>query len=275
MANRIYWVWQGVILFASAAAGCSFLISPLISMKAPAQQVTFPSVAQPMLPAITFSVPSRFQGKIVRHITLHSKQKVLALTFDDGPWPSTTSQILDILQQNQTKATFFFTGSNLQRLPQMGKRVIAEGHAIGNHTWHHWHRPMDEFTARREIEDTDRILKKITGVKTFLFRPPNGFLYNGLADYALKQKDVVVIWSVDAGDWHNHGVSVERLVSCVVERVKPGDIILMHDGGGDRSKTVQALPKIIDQLAQRGYQFVTVPEILQLKDQELTKKPMV
>jgi peptidoglycan-N-acetylglucosamine deacetylase len=153
--------------------------------------------------------------------------------------------------------------------------VIAEGHAIGNHTWHHGHRPMDKFTARREIEDTAMLLKKIMGVKTLLFRPPNGFLYNGLADYALKQKDVVVTWSLDAGDWHKRGVSVERLVSCVVERAKPGDIILMHDGGGDRSKTVQALPEIIDKLTQRGYQFVTVPEMLQIKDNELTKKPMV
>jgi peptidoglycan/xylan/chitin deacetylase (PgdA/CDA1 family) len=134
---------------------------------------------------------------------------------------------------------------------------------------------MDKFTARREIEDTAMLLKKIMGVKTLLFRPPNGFLYNGLADYALKQKDVVVTWSLDAGDWHKRGVSVERLVSCVVERAKPGDIILMHDGGGDRSKTVQALPEIIDKLTQRGYQFVTVPEMLQIKDNELTKKPMV
>jgi peptidoglycan/xylan/chitin deacetylase (PgdA/CDA1 family) len=243
-------------------------------MKAPAQQAVFPSATVPIQHLIAFLVPSRFQGRIVSQVNLRRKEKTIALTFDDGPSPNSTSQILDILQENHVKATFFLIGHNLKRLPQIGQRVVAEGHAIGNHTWHHWHRPMDEFTSKREIEDTAMLLKKTTGVKTNLFRPPNGFLYNGLADYALKQKQVVVTWSVDSGDWHKRGVSVEGLVNYVVDKAKPGSIILMHDGGGDRTKTVQALPKIIERLTQRGYTFVTVPEMLQMKDQELTKKPI-
>ncbi|HEY9612173.1 polysaccharide deacetylase family protein [Allocoleopsis sp.] len=223
--------------------------------------------------SLTFSVPSRFRGRIIRQVAWRSEEKAIALTFDDGPWPKTTSQILDILKENNIKATFFLIGHNLKNLPQIGQRVVAEGHAIGNHTWHHWHRPMDEFTAMREIEDTAMLLQKTTGVKTELFRPPNGFLYNGLADYALKHKDVVVTWSVDSGDWQKGSLSVEWLVKRVVEKAKPGAIILMHDGGGDRSRTVKALPKIISQLMQRGYTFVTVPEMLQIKDKELTKKP--
>jgi chitin deacetylase len=105
---------------------------------------------------------------------------------------------------------------------------------------------------------------EVTGVKTSLFRPPNGFLNNGLVDYALKRKDSVVLWSVDSGDWRGSRVTVEALVNRVVEGVKPGGIVLMHDGGGDRSRTVQALPKIIDELTQRGYEFVSVPELLQM-----------
>jgi len=225
-------------------------------MTAPAQQAVLPSATAPIQHSIAFLVPSRFQGRIVRQVNLRRKEKAIALTFDDGPSPNSTSQILDILKENHVKATFFLIGHHLK------------------HTWHHWHRPMDEFTAKREIEDTAMLLKKTTGVKTNLFRPPNGFLYNGLADYALKHKEVVVTWSVDSGDWHKRGVSVERLVNYVVEQAKPGAIILMHDGGGDRTKTVQALPKIIERLTQRGYKFVTVPEMLQMKDQELTKKPI-
>lgn len=241
-------------------------------MKAPTQQVVFSSATKSIHYLTSLAVPSRFQGAIVKQIHLRNEQKTIALTFDDGPWLSATPQVLDILKEKNIKATFFLIGQNLINLPQIGQRIVAEGHAIGNHTWHHWHRPMDEFTAMREIEDTASLITATTGVKTHLFRPPNGFLYNGLADYALKQKYVVVTWSIDSGDWHKHGLSAEGLVKCVVEKAKPGAIILMHDGGGDRSKTVQALPQIIDQLTQRGYQFVTIPEMLQMKDKEFTKK---
>ena len=241
-------------------------------MKAPTQPVVFSSATKSIHYLTSLAVPSRFQGVVIKQIHWRNEQKTIALTFDDGPWLSATPQVLDILKQKNIKATFFLVGQNLRHLPQVGQRMVAEGHAIGNHTWHHWHRPMDEFTAMREIEDTASLITATTGVKTHLFRPPNGFLYNGLADYALKQKYVVVAWSIDSGDWHKHGVSAERLVKRVVEKAKPGAIILMHDGGGDRSKTVQALPQIIDQLTQRGYQFVTIPEMLQMKDKEFTKK---
>ncbi len=273
VVKKKYSVWQRRILLGGVAGVCSSLMHLFISINAPAQQAVLPSANQSLKHLLTFSVPSRFRGSIIRHVNWRSEEKVIALTFDDGPWLNTTSQILDILKEDKIKATFFLVGQNLKNLPQIGQRVVGEGHAIGNHTWHHWHRPMDEFTAMREIEDTAILLKTTIGVKTDLFRPPNGFLYNGLADYALQRKDVVVTWSVDSGDWHKSGLSVEGLIKRVVEKAKPGAIILMHDGGGDRSKTVQALPEIIKQLTQRGYTFVTVPEMLQMKDKELTKKP--
>ncbi|HEY9673632.1 MAG TPA: polysaccharide deacetylase family protein [Waterburya sp.] len=241
-------------------------------MKAPTQQVILSPATKSIRYLTSVAVPSRFQGVIVKQIHWRNEQKTIALTFDDGPWLSATPQVLDILKEKDIKATFFLIGQNLIHLPKIGQRVIAEGHAIGNHTWHHWHRPMDEFTAMREIEDTASLITATTGVKTHLFRPPNGFLYNGLADYALKQKYVVVAWSIDSGDWHKHGLSAEGLVKRVVGKARPGAIILMHDGGGDRSKTVQALPQIIDQLTQHGYHFVTIPEMLQMKDKEFAKK---
>lgn len=272
-------VWQRRLLLVVVAALCIFLIDLLMPVKAPTQQAFIPSTTQSLQQYKTFSVTHRFQGKIIRKINIKNKKKVIALTFDDGPWPNTTSQILDILKENNIKATFFMIGQNLKNFPQIGQQVVADGHAIGNHTWHHWHRQMNEFTAAREIDDTAALLYKITCVKTSLFRPPNGFLYNGLADYARKQDDVVVLWSIDSGDWHKHGISVEGLVKYVLQKAKPGAIVLMHDGSGVsnasrisglRSLTVEALPKIIDELKKQDYEFVSVPELLQMQDPQLT-----
>jgi peptidoglycan/xylan/chitin deacetylase (PgdA/CDA1 family) len=265
-------VWQSRILVAGVAAVSSFLIALFIPMKAPAQQAVVPWATPLIQQHKTFSVPPKFQGNIIRQVNLRSQKKVIALTFDDGPWPNTTSQVLDILKENKIKATFFLIGRNLKNFPQIAQQVVADGHALGNHTWHHWRRQMIEFAAAREIEDTAALMYKTTGVKTALFRPPNGFLSNGLADYARRRKEVVVLWSVDSGDWRGHGVSVEGLVNHVLEKAKPGAIVLMHDGGGDRSLTVQALPKIIEELTHRGYKFVSVPELLQMQDQEFNKQ---
>jgi len=146
----------------------------------------------------TFPVPKKFQAKIVKKVTPLEQEKVIALTFDDGPWPDTTFQVLDILKREDIKATFFWVGQYLKADPQIAKRVVADGHAIGNHTWHHWYRPMNQSTAAREIEDTAELIYKTTGVRTPLFRPPGGLLTNGLADYAEEKKYVITLWSVDS-----------------------------------------------------------------------------
>jgi len=272
-------VWQRRLFLIVVAAFCSFVIDLLLPVKAPTQQAFIPSTTQRLQPEKTFSITHNFQGKIIRKVNIKNPKKVIALTFDDGPWPNTTSKILAILKEKNIKATFFMIGQNLKNFPQLGQQVVADGHAIGNHTWHHWHRQMNEFTAAREIDDTAALLYKTTGVKTSLFRPPNGFLSNGLADYARKQNDVVVLWSIDSGDWHKRGVSVEGLVNHVLQKAKPGAIVLMHDGSGVstvghvsslRSLTVEALPKIIDELKKQNYEFVSVPELLQMKEPPLT-----
>ena len=221
---------------------------------------------------LNFTVPAQYQGKTVYKAQISSSekanvtsgQKVIALTFDDGPWQTTTPEILDILKQNQIKATFFWVGQALQANPDIGKRVVAEGHAIGNHTWHHWYRRMDEATAKSEIERTSDLIYKTTGVKTQLFRPPGGVLNNGLARYAKSQNNAVVMWSLTSADTDPRA-KPEVFVKNVVKGAKSGYIVLMHDGGGDRRRTVQALPQIISGLKQQGYKFVTVPELLEMK----------
>ena len=218
---------------------------------------------------VTFSVPKEFEGKTIAETTLPLKQKVIALTFDDGPWPRTTEQVLEILAQNDIKATFFWIGNNLRKFPEIAKLVVGAGHTIGNHTWHHWYRRMDQSTAAREIKDTAELIYKTTGVKTSLFRPPGGFLNNGPADYAKKNNYAVMMWSADSRDWFYRLTPPQVMVNNVLREAQPGGIVLMHDGGGDRSKTVKALPQVIAGLRQRGYKFVTVPELLEMKDKEL------
>lgn len=264
-----YLLWQRRLALTIVAVMCSLLIDLLIPNQASTQQAAVPLTPELMHQQRIFSVQPRFQGNIIRQIKLSPKNKAIALTFDDGPSPNTTPQVLEILKQNKIKATFFLIGKNLKSSPQIGQQIVADGHALGNHTWHHWRKLMMEFTAAREINDTARLLYDTTGVLTSLFRPPNGFLNNGLANYAVKQKDVVVLWSVDSQDWRGSRISVEDLVNNVVNKVTSGGIVLMHDGGGDRSRTVQALPTIINKLTQQGYKFVTVPELLEMQDSEL------
>jgi peptidoglycan-N-acetylglucosamine deacetylase len=215
----------------------------------------------------TFEVPQQFHSQTIYQAKLNPTEKVLALTFDDGPWPKTTAQVLAILKQNNIKATFFLVGQPLESFPDIAKQVVAEGHAIGNHTWHHWYKMMSDETAATEIEYTSALIYRLTGVKTALFRPPGGFLKNGLAKYAKQRHDAVIMWSNSAADTDRHA-QVPSLINNVVKGAKPGGIVLMHDGGGDHSKTVQALPQIIAGLKAQGYRFVTVPELLEMQKKQ-------
>ncbi|MEH2123329.1 polysaccharide deacetylase family protein [Nostoc sp.] len=218
----------------------------------------------------SYTVPLRFQGAIVDSAKLTPEQKVIALTFDDGPWPESTAQVLDILKKNQIKGTFFLIGQNVKNYPGLVKREIAEGHVIGNHTWHHWYQFLNPQAAAYEIDHTADLIYQVTGIKTNLFRPPGGIMHNGVASYARNSKYAIIRWSSDSVDYSRP--AVPKLINNVFRRAKPGGIVLMHDGGGNRSKTVQALPEIIANFRKQGYRFVTIPELLEMqdKDQKLT-----
>ncbi|MEH2166611.1 MAG: polysaccharide deacetylase family protein [Nostoc sp.] len=218
----------------------------------------------------SYTLPQRFQGAIVNAAKLTPEQKVIALTFDDGPWPESTAQVLDILKKNQIKGTFFLIGQNVKNYPGLVKREIAEGHVIGNHTWHHWYQFLNPQAAAYEIDHTADLIYQVTGIKTNLFRPPGGIMHNGVASYARNSKYAIILWSSDSVDYSRPAVA--KLINNVFRRAKPGGIVLMHDGGGNRSKTVQALPEIIANFRKQGYKFVTIPELLEMqdKDQKLT-----
>jgi peptidoglycan/xylan/chitin deacetylase (PgdA/CDA1 family) len=218
-----------------------------------------------------------FAGTVVRQVHLPAGEKLIALTFDDGPWPLTTDEVLGILQQYNARATFFWVGKNLARYPQLAQRVVEAGHAVGDHTWSHRYAPVSPAAAAREIDSTAALIARDTEVSTRLFRPPGGNLKNGLTRYALSRGYTVVMWSVSSADT-DPKAPWTAFADNVLKGARPGSIVLMHDGGGDRRRTVEALPVILAGLQRRGYRFVSVPELLahaQVEPAEVSRKPLV
>lgn len=191
--------------------------------------------------------------------------KRVALTFDDGPDPRYTESVLDILKEYNVPATFFLLGSRAAAYPDIVRRINNEGHIIGNHTYFHPNlvEEADLQTLEREVTRTEDVLNGIIGYRTKLFRPPYGFLYNELVEKLAEMQYLVIGWSVDSLDWQEE--APEIIATRVLETVQPGAIILMHDGAdwdGNRTPTIEALRQIIPELQRQGYQFVTVPELL-------------
>ena len=196
---------------------------------------------------------------------VETKQKVFALTFDDGPDPTWTPQVLKILKEKKAPATFFMVGKMVRAWAPTGKLVVAAGHPIGGHTWTH---PMKTKSPAMEIERTNAMLKEKLGVVPTLFRPPYGMLKNGLAREASKRSEDVILWSADTNDWNKH-TSSAQIKARVLNNLTPGGIALMHDGGGNRARTVAALPGIIDGIRNRGYKLVTVPALMNMGKPDL------
>jgi peptidoglycan-N-acetylglucosamine deacetylase len=214
----------------------------------------------------SFLIAPKFQGKVFKLATVPKTQKVVALTFDDGPWEKATPQILEILKKNRIKATFFWIGKHLLLYPEVARQVLNDGHVVGNHTWSHLYTDVEPAIAAREIDNTSALMTKLVGVKSNLFRPPGGRLKNGLVEYATKRKYLIALWSVDPRDSHLP-IKAEQIVEAVLKEIQPGGVILLHDGGGDRSATIKALPLLISQLRVKGYKFVTLPELVKLSGQ--------
>lgn len=228
---------------------------------------------KPLVEPLVFAPPTQLRGQIVYQASI-SDSKVIALTFDDGP-TAETLKILKILQKHNAVATFFCLGANLRENPAIAKQVVKAGNAIGNHTWHHFYHNVTEKTASDEIDNTGVHIYRSTGAKSLLFRPPGGRLNNGFADYAKKKNYVVVMWSIDPKDFLQP--PAPAIARTVLSQATSGAIVLLHDGGGDRQQTVEAVSAIIPKLKQQGYRFVTVPQLLQMqasqKQQTADQKP--
>ena len=197
----------------------------------------------------------------VSYSSLPVTEPYLAMTFDDGPHPSNTPRLLDMLKQRNIKATFFVVGTNSQEYPQILRRIIAEGHELANHTWTHANvNTLSTDALRRELKDSADAIVKATGVTPHLFRPPYGACTANVK--ALIKNEFgypSIIWSVDPEDWKRPGVSVvaDRLVA----GARPGAILLAHD---IHKPTIDAMPSTLDRLLAKGYKFVTVSQLIEL-----------
>ena len=191
-----------------------------------------------------------------------NESKKIALTFDDGPHPRNTPEILKILDNYGIKATFFVIGVNAKNYPEALSKVVSSGHEVGNHTYSHKvlkNRTREEIN--KEIIDTESEISKNNEYLTTLIRPPCGFYDQELISLANENDYKIVLWSIDTHDWAH--ASVESIVSTVTNGVRGGDIILFHDYISGENNTPQALQIIIPQLLKQGYEFVTVSELLQ------------
>jgi peptidoglycan-N-acetylglucosamine deacetylase len=185
--------------------------------------------------------------------------KEVALTFDDGPWPGATDRILAILRRLHVAATFFMVGHQVDAYPGIVRRVAASGLEIGNHSFDHpeGFAALSDERINSEMADTNTLLANL-GVTPTAFRPPGGSYDDGVVATARAQGMRTVLWDVDPRDWVS-GVAPKLIVSNVLHKVRPGSIVLLHDGGGDAQHTIKALPDIIERLRARGYDFVTIP----------------
>ena len=186
--------------------------------------------------------------------------KLVALTFDDGPWPESTDAVLAMLERYDVPATFFMVGLYVKRWPETASHVAEQGHLVGNHTFHHATlTKVDMKQLDTELRWTNDVIKGATGVEPVWFRPPGG-KHDGRVYGALKSRGMKpVLWTVDPQDWA--GASAKQIADRVSNAVRPGAVVLLHDGGGDRGETVKALPMIIKRLRKQGYEFVTLDEI--------------
>jgi len=185
----------------------------------------------------------------------------VALTFDDGPDPCYTPQVLAVLQQYGVKATFFCTGQHVAVYPDLVKEEHAAGHVIGNHSWSHpvlAVLPADGILS--QLTRTSDTIQQVIGARPLFFRPPYGAFRSQVLTQVNQLGMTTVLWDVRATDWAKPGVGVIR--DRILERTGNGAIILLHDGGGDRSETVAALPAIIEGLQHRGFEFVTLQQMV-------------
>ena len=198
---------------------------------------------------------------------IKTSEKVVALTFDDGPDPAGTTAVLESLAKNDVLATFFVMGHRAESYPALLKNIYSAGHELGNHSYSH--KDFNRINCqqiRNEITHTNEIIYKITGQKAVLFRPPGGYLSNEMIRITQEEKVKVAYWSweTDSKDWRSN--SSEHIASYVSSHIAPGQIIILHDGGKNGLITARAVDLIIGELNKKGYRFVTMGELMNLEN---------
>jgi peptidoglycan/xylan/chitin deacetylase (PgdA/CDA1 family) len=240
----------------AAALAALVIAAPRATAPASGQSQTTPTTPTPLTGCVA-------SGDEVRRIG-PTDQKAIALTFDDGP-SDYTPAVLRILGANHVPGTFFEIGKNMAGHEDVMRQIIASGDEIGDHTWHHIKlTTIPLATARTELLRTQADIKRITGFQTCLYRPPNGVYNKAIKSLGQQLGLLAILWTVDPKDFTMPGTNA--IYTALVNGAKPGAILLMHDGGGNRSQTVTALPHVIATLKARGYTFDTVSQLLALQE---------
>jgi len=204
---------------------------------------------------------SRVFGSVLGQLPTDGKR--VSLTFDDGPNPDATPRILDALGESNVKATFFVLGAHAERWPELVRRVVSEGHQIGNHGYFHKKLHLKSpFYVRRDISLGKKAIERAGGSTPRFFRAPHGFRSPWVTAIARSFGERTIGWSL--GVWDSDRPGVAAIVDRTVEGAKAGSIILLHDGdgynaNGDRMQTARAVPDIISRLRESGFEFVTLP----------------
>ncbi len=192
-----------------------------------------------------------------------ANQRYIALTFDDGPVAANTTRVLDMLKRRNIKATFYVIGERVQNNKSLTRRIVAEGHEVGNHTWTHGKlTTMSDTKVRWELDKTRDAIVAASGVKPRTMRPPYGALSTRQRSMIFREYGYpTILWDVDPEDWKKPGTSVIR--NRILTGTKNGSIILLHDL---HKTSVDAVPSTIDALLRKGYKFVTVSQLIALKN---------
>jgi peptidoglycan/xylan/chitin deacetylase (PgdA/CDA1 family) len=220
----------------------------------------------------TYYVPKQCKARDPGTPVFHGPedQPRVALTFDDGPVPNTTN-FLNVLDEKNVKATFFVIGRYIPGNEAILQREVAEGHYVENHTLNHANVSDGGELAKAEIDPTTRMITEATGMRPCAFRPPYG-AYKPPLETFLRRADLDLIrWDIDTGD--SGGATAESILANVKANLHPGAIILMHDGVANSAATLSVLPQIIDFIRRKGYEMVTIPELLGLRTDEPRGEP--
>lgn len=204
------------------------------------------------------------QDMVVVRTRPHPQEKLIALTFDDGPWPGQTDKILKILEHEGVHATFFMLGVRVKAAPDLARKVAMAGNQVGNHSLgHRWLTKIKPKQIRKQIDGGANAILKATGVRATWFRPPYGAINAATWRQLHASRLHVALWDIDTRDWSHPGVG--KIVRAATKNPRPGSIILMHDGGVNRAQTIKALPLIISRLKKQGYVFVTLQELAEAR----------
>ncbi len=203
----------------------------------------------------------QFFGRIVPRV--ETSQKVVALTFDDGPTPDKTAEVLRVLRERNVRATFFVTGGELERNMEAGRAIVSAGHELGNHSYSHERMILvTPSYVRREVERTDELIRAAGYTGEITFRPSYGKKLFALPLYLSRHGRVTVTWDVEPDSELGTDADAATLTRYVLGRTRPGSVILLHVMYPSRAETLKAVPLIIEGLEREGYRFVTVSELL-------------